>query len=53
MRVQLLDKVFEISITEARIINAIKKIAQEIARDLRDKDPLLIPALKQQGMSST
>jgi len=45
MRVQLLDKVFEISITEARIINAIKKIAQEIARDLRDKDPLLICVL--------
>ena len=45
MQVQLLDKVFEISITEARIINAIKRIAQEIARDLRDKDPLLICVL--------
>ncbi len=45
MRVQLLDKVFEISITEARILNAIKKIAKEIDRDLRDKDPLLICVL--------
>ena len=45
MRVQLLDKVFEISITEARIVNAIKSIAKKIARDLRDKDPLLICVL--------
>jgi len=45
MRVQLLDKVFEISITEARIVNAIKNIAKNIAKDLRDKDPLLICVL--------
>jgi hypoxanthine phosphoribosyltransferase len=45
MQVQLLDKVFEISITEARIVNAIKNIAKNIAKDLRDKDPLLICVL--------
>ncbi len=44
-RVQLLDKVFELSIPEADIINAIKKISDEIDRDLRDKDPLLICVL--------
>jgi hypoxanthine phosphoribosyltransferase len=37
--------VFEISITEARIVNAIKNIAKNIAKDLRDKDPLLICVL--------
>ncbi|NPA37944.1 MAG: hypoxanthine phosphoribosyltransferase [Chlorobi bacterium] len=44
-RVKLLDKEFELSIPEADIIKAIKKVSDEIDRDLRDKDPLLICVL--------
>ncbi len=44
-RVKLLDKVFELSIPESDIIKGIKKISDEIDRDLRDKDPLLICVL--------
>jgi hypoxanthine phosphoribosyltransferase len=44
-RVTLLDKEFELSIPEADILRGIKKISDEIDRDLRDKDPLLICVL--------
>ncbi len=44
-RVKLLDREFELSIPEADILRGIKKISDEIDRDLRDKDPLLICVL--------
>ena len=44
-KVKLLDKEFALSIPESTILKSIRKIAAEIDRDLRDKDPLLICVL--------
>ena len=44
-KVKLLDREFALSIPESTILKSIRKIAAEIDRDLRDKDPLLICVL--------
>ena len=44
-KVKLWDKEFGLSIPESDILNAVKKIASSIDKDLRGKDPLMICVL--------
>lgn len=44
-KVKLWDKEFGLSIPESDILNAVKKIASNIEKDLRGKDPLMICVL--------
>ena len=41
-RVKLKDKVFEISISEAEILQRIKVVAEKISKDMEGKNPLLL-----------
>ena len=44
-RVKLKDKVFEISISEAEILQRIKVVAEKISKDMEGKNPLLLAVL--------
>jgi len=44
-RVQILDKTFELSLSEEEIAAAVKRVATKINEDLKDKDPLFIGVL--------
>ena len=44
-RVKLKDKVFEISISEAEILQRIKVVAEKISKDMESKNPLLLAVL--------
>ena len=44
-RVKLKDKVFEISISEAEILQRIKVVAEKISKDMECKNPLLLAVL--------
>lgn len=44
-RVKLKDKVFEISISEAKILQRIKVVAEKISKDMEGKNPLLLAVL--------
>ena len=43
--VKIKDKTFETSITEAQIKQRVKELAQQISKDMADKNPLLIGVL--------
>ena len=44
-RVKLKDKIFEISISEAEILQRIKVVAEKISKDMEGKNPLLLAVL--------
>lgn len=44
-KVKILDKTFELSIREQDILDAVDRIAMDINKDLKDKDPLFIAVL--------
>ena len=44
-RIKVLDKEFEISISSEKIQKRIQELADEISRDLKDKDPVFIAIL--------
>ena len=44
-RLQVKDKTFEVSISEATIQKEVRRVAGEITRDLEGKDPLFLPVL--------
>ena len=44
-RVKLKDKIFEISISEAEILQRIKVVAEKISKDMESKNPLLLAVL--------
>lgn len=43
--IQVLDKTFAISIPEAKLQTEVRRVAQEIERDMADKEPLFLPVL--------
>lgn len=44
-RIQLNDKIFEVSITEDEIQSAVKRVAEELSRDYADKNPVFVTVL--------
>ena len=43
--IQIKDKKFAISITEEQILKEVDRVAEEINRDLKDKNPLFLSVL--------
>jgi len=43
--IQIKDKRFTISITEEQILKEVDRVAQEINRDLKEKNPLFLSVL--------
>lgn len=43
--IKIKDKTFEVSIPEAKILQEVKRVAEEISRDLKDRNPLFLSVL--------